>query len=62
MSVASISSVIASAKASNNGRLNSMAMTQAQIRCAEKAVERGLMKMWHARFPGYGYVKLYSVV
>lgn len=58
---ASISSVIASAKLSNNGRLNSLAMTQSELRCAEKAVARGLMKMWHAEFPGYGYVKLFSI-
>lgn len=55
---ASISSVMKKARASNNGRLNSMALTASEIRCAKKAVERGLLKSWHAKFPGFGYVEL----
>lgn len=57
----SITSVIASAKLANNKRLNSMAMTPGEIRCAEKAVERGLMTKHFARFPGFGYVALYQL-
>jgi hypothetical protein len=57
----SISSVIESAKLANNGRLNSLAMTPGAIRCAEKAVARGLMTMHHAHFPGFGMVKLFSL-
>lgn len=57
----SISTIIAKAKASNNGRLNSLAMTDGEKRMAEKAVARGLMTMHHGRFPGFGLVKLYEL-
>ena len=58
----SISSVIEEAKLANNKRLNSMAMSEAQVRCAEKAVARGLMTAHTARMPGFGFVKLYQLV
>jgi hypothetical protein len=57
----SISSVIESAKLANNGRLNSLAMTPGAIRCAEKAVARGLMTKHFASFPGFGMVALYEI-
>lgn len=62
MTLTSITSVIASAKLANNKRLNSMAMTPGEIRCAEKAVARGLMTTHNAYFPGYGYVKMFELV
>lgn len=58
---ASITSVIAKAKLANNRRLNSMALTQSEISCCEKAVARGLMTKHSARFHGYGYVALYEL-
>lgn len=61
MQATSISSVIAQALASNNHRLNSLAMTAGEKRCAEKAVERGLMTKHHASFPGYGPVLMYEL-
>jgi hypothetical protein len=57
----SITSVMASAKLSNNRRLNSMAMTPGAIRCAEKAVARGLMTKHFAHFPGFGMVAMYEI-
>ena len=57
----SITQVLQMARESNNGRLNSMAMTGAEKRAAEKAVERGLMTMYHAKFPGFGFVKMYQI-
>jgi hypothetical protein len=29
---------------------------------AEKAVERGLMEMYNANFPGFGFVKMYQLI
>lgn len=57
----SISTIIAKAKASNNGRLNSLAMTEGEKRVAEKAVSRGLMTLHFGHFPGFGLVKLYEL-
>lgn len=57
----SICRVIADAKASNNGRLIGLAMTGAQVRCAEKAVARGLMVKSIVMWPGYGAVASYSI-
>lgn len=57
----SISAVIARAAASNNGRLNGLAMTATEKRCADKAVERGLMTRHHATWPGYREVVMYEL-
>lgn len=57
----SIATVIAQAKASNNGRLNALAMTAGEVRCAEKAVARGLMTKHFANFPGFGPSALYAL-
>lgn len=58
---ASISSIIAMAKASNNGRLNSLALTASEIRVAENAVSRGLMKSWGVEWPGFGCATMFSI-
>lgn len=52
--------ILARAAAANNRRLNSLAMTGDERRAAEEAVKAGLMTMHHARWPGYGMVKLYQ--
>ena len=57
----SITQIMQDARAANNGRLNSMAMTAEQKRLADKAVERGLLTSHHATFPGFGPVKLYQI-
>lgn len=62
MTFTSISSVIASAKAANNGRLLTLSMTAGEVRCAEKAVARGLMTKHHMTFPGFGAVWAYTPV
>jgi len=62
MTATSIATVIAQAQASNNGRLNSLAMTAGEIRCAEKAVARGLMTKHFATMPGYGPVSFFQLV
>ena len=61
MTTYSMTEVIAAAKASNNGRLLSFAMTVPQKRAAEKAVARGLMSSYSMNFPGFGFVVAYSV-
>lgn len=58
---ASISSIVAKAKASNNGRLNSLALNASEIRVAEKAVARGLLKSYGVEWPGFGYAKMFSI-
>ena len=58
---ASISSVMDAAKAANNKRLITFAMTPSQIRCAEKAVARGLMTKHFMRFPGFDMVAAYQL-
>ena len=62
MTTYSISQVIADAKATNNGRLVALSMTDAQKRAAEKAVARGVMSLHFMRFPGFGMVAAYQVV
>lgn len=57
----SITSIIADAKASNNGRLIALAMNDGQVRAAEKAVARGLMTKHTVMWPGYGAVASYSI-
>ena len=61
MNTCSITEVAAQAKATNNGRLLSFAMTEPQKRAAEKAVARGLMTKHHMKFPGFGYVACYAL-
>lgn len=59
--VMSITRIMAKAEEANNKRLNSMSMTQSEMRVADKAVERGLMSMHFADFPGFGFVKMYKI-
>lgn len=61
MNTYSISQVIADAKLANNGRLVALSMTGAQMRAAEKAVQRGLMTKFHMNFPGFGAVATYAL-
>jgi hypothetical protein len=61
MEIYSISSLMADLKATNNGRLVELAMTGAQKRAAEKALERGLITRYFMRFPGFGEVAAYSL-
>lgn len=62
MTLTSMSSVIDAAKASNNGRLIGLSMTDAEKRAAEKAVARGLMVKHFMTFPGFGVVWAYTAV
>ena len=62
MNTISITQVMKLARETNNGRLNSMAMNGAEKRAAEKAEERGLMEMYNANFPGFGFVKMYQLI
>jgi hypothetical protein len=61
MTLSSISSVIESAKLANNKRLLSMAMSPSELRCAEKAVARGLMSKHYMMMPGFGAVWAYQL-
>jgi hypothetical protein len=57
----SITQVIDKAKATNNLRLNSMAMTPSEISCAEKAVARGLMVKKTVNVHSYGPKPFYCI-
>ncbi len=61
MNTYSITDVIAAAKATNNGRLTGLTITEPQKRAAEKAVARGLMTKYHMTFPGFGPTVVYAL-
>ncbi len=57
---AKIAAIVEAAKASNNGRLIGLAMTESQKFTAGRAVKLGLLKTYEMKFPGYGYVPVFQ--
>ena len=62
MQINSITSIMQKAALANNKRLISLSMTGAEIRMAEKAVERGLMTKYSMNFPGFKFVPVYQAI
>lgn len=58
---AALDELVASIKASNNGRVHALAMTGAQKKTAEAAVTAGTLARHFMNFPGFGLVAAYSI-
>lgn len=53
--------IVASIKASNNGRVNALSMTETLKKAAEAAVADGTLSRHFMHFPGFGQVAAYSL-